>query len=206
MAAQQLRHLPQSLANLIPVTTTSLGRLWPICLYAIVLMPWLTGFSWITGGSGENTLYSGWNRSTRALESIKVVDAANPKRLFNESVRVRPGGPDRFPIAPGGAQYPADTGLRVPEKVVVSWRELPPPGAEPYTGELQGPYIVEVRSRIPADVLRMASRDGYVLNLIFAFGESPVLFNWRLSRLAAGKGYENVACGGDAPDRYCVER
>ena len=154
--------------------------------------------------AGENVLYSDWNGSARSLESVNIISPDGRNRYL-AGARAHPGGPDYLPISPGGFQYFAENGHRVPDQVAISWRELPPPGAEPYTGELKGPYTVDVRSRIPKDVLPMAGRDGYALTLMFSVGELPILFNWRLIAFGkvTGKGIQKLRCGGDAPDRHC---
>jgi hypothetical protein len=151
---------------------------------------------------GENVCYGASNRSRRELEQVRVVRASGPNRdLFaqagqppiSEENRKRIWGDktgDNLPypkahrlrsMGPGGGYCNrADTGKRVPDKALVQWREMPPPGGAPYTGELKGPYEVEVRSRIPAHVLKLAEQQEYTLRISFSAGETPVWFDWGL--------------------------
>lgn len=137
---------------------------------------------------GENAGYGASNVSSRELEQVRVVDAANPDReYFGQSGQpvmtygnyVPPPGTKTRPSY-GANRYMSDTGHKVPEAILISWREMPPPGGQPYTGKLVGPFKILVRSKIPPNVLEQARRDKVSLNFGFSAGEVPPYMVWRL--------------------------
>lgn len=154
---------------------------------------------------GENARYGADNTAPREMEQVRVVDAANPDRwYFSQSGQPantwKPSAkyPRQMPSF-GGNQYNSDSGHKIPEEVLISWREMPPPGGQPYTGELKGPHRVKVRSRIPDEVLKQARRDGFSVELSFSAGELPILFNWKLvDYKSLSHGIKEWCIGGDA--------
>lgn len=154
---------------------------------------------------GENAAYGANNTSPREIEQVRVMDASNPDRwYFSQSGqpantwKPSPGHPRSLPNF-GGYQYNSDSGHKVPEEVLITWREMPPPGGQPYTGELKGPYRVKVRERIPKEVLAAARKDGFSVELSFSAGELPILFNWKLIDFVSLKhGTKDWCIGGDS--------
>jgi hypothetical protein len=157
--------------------------------------------------SGENASYSVNNIAPRELEQVRLVDGMNPDRwYFSQSGQAantwKPSAkyPKSMPSF-GGNQYSSDSGHKIPDELLVSWREMPAPGSQPYTGEAKGPFRIKVRSRIPEDVLRQIRREGVSLQLSFTAGELPILFNWKLvdyHRESALIGIEVLRQGGDS--------
>ena len=156
---------------------------------------------------GENAGYGASNVGPSELEQVRVVDASNPDRwYFSQSGQpsgINPGFKHAKTkrIAAGNNRYMADTGHQVPEAVLVSWRELPPPGGQPYTGKLFGPYRVVVRSRIPAAVLEQTQTRTVHIDIGFTSGMVPPIMQWRLIDDAAGSDMQGrpkiLAEGGD---------
>lgn len=152
--------------------------------------------------SGENISFSFWNASSRELESLAVTKPGEPrvKWASQGGMKPRPSGSKEPSF--GGDRYFADNNQKIPEEVDVSWREMPPPGGAPYTGELKGPYRMEVRSRIPPDILKMAGKNGYVLSVTWSMGVEPVKFNWKLESRTFDKNdvgtSKELARGGDS--------
>ena len=156
---------------------------------------------------GENAGYGDVNVSSRNLEQIRVADASNPERMYASPLGapagVSPGReyPKTNRIAAGHNRYMADTGHKVPEAVLVSWREMPALGAQPYTGQLFGPYRIVVRSRIPASVLQQIRQDKVRIDIGFSVGMVPPIMQWRLVDEAAGSDLQGnskiLAQGGD---------
>ena len=70
--------------------------------------------------------------------------------------------------------------VKVPEAILISWREMPPTGGQPYTGKLVGPFKILVRSKVPPDILEQARRDNVSLNFGFSAGEVPPYMQWQL--------------------------
>ncbi|MBS0511777.1 MAG: hypothetical protein JSR42_11475 [Proteobacteria bacterium] len=152
--------------------------------------------------SDEEFIIGAWNACDRELEDVRVEDARNPEKWWFSQLgqHPRPIRPDtKFPLRPsfGGDQRSG----RIPDAVTVQWREMPPPGAKPYTGELKGPFLITgIRSRIPADRLRMAREPLYVLSVEFSAGVEPIRFDWMLRRFSEGGrgGTKEIAFGGDS--------
>ena len=150
--------------------------------------------------SGENLAVGFWNNSDREIRSIGI------HRTSAEGRRVKWAGQGSMMPRPDGRKTPSFGGNRhdnidyeIPEEVEVSWRELPPPGGDFYTGELKGPYRVKVLSRIPPEILRVARKRGYWVEISFTAGELPILFNWRLTDFTGeGPGYKKLCQGGDS--------
>ena len=156
---------------------------------------------------GENAGYGASNVGAEKLQDVKVVDATNPDRwYFSQSGQPSgslPGAkiPKTRRIAAGNNRYMSDTGHKVPEAVLVSWREMPAPGGQPYTGKLFGPYRITVRSRIPAEVLDKIRKDTMHIDIGFSAGMVPPIMQWRLIDDAAGSDMQGrpkiLAEGGD---------
>ncbi|TAH48573.1 MAG: hypothetical protein EYC67_05050 [Betaproteobacteria bacterium] len=150
----------------------------------------------------EEFVMGAWNASDRKLEDVRVADHGRPEVWWFSQLRQRPrpqGADSPQPLRPGfgGDQRSG----RIPDAVTVQWREMPSPGARPYTGELKGPFtILNVRSRIPPDILRLAREPRYVLYLQFSAGVEPVRFDWMLRRFTeTGRGGpQEIAFGGDS--------
>lgn len=139
------------------------------------------GLYWTTGKIAGNYRVEVLSRIWTAPVFNRLMDANNPNRwYFSQS-----GQPANTwkPSAKHPRQMPSFGGNqlnphKIPEEVLITWREMPPSGGQPYTGELKGPYRVKVRERIPDEVLKQARRDGFSVNLSFSAGELPILFNW----------------------------
>ena len=135
---------------------------------------------------GENAGYGARNVGPRELEQVKVVDASNPDReYFGQSGQPAKAYPPSLPVSSrnpgyGGNQYMSDTGHKVPEAILISWREMPAPGAPSYTGTLIGPFKISVRSKVPPEVLAQAQKDRISLNFGFTSGLVPPYMVWQL--------------------------
>jgi hypothetical protein len=151
---------------------------------------------------GENAKYGASNTTPREIEQVRVMNASNPNRwYFSQSGQPantwKPSAeyPRRMPSFGGNHLNPH----KIPEEVLITWREMPPSGGQPYTGELNGPYRVKVRERIPKEVLNAASKDGYLVELSFSAGELPIRFNWKLIDFVSLKhGTKDWCIGGDS--------
>ncbi len=147
---------------------------------------------------GEIVGYSAWNNSYEEVQNIDIVGIySERKQLILSFLRGEPYPGRRIQGFVGNVQYMSDTGHKVPEEVEVSWRKMPPPGGQPYTGERMGPYRVVVRSRIPEQALRMARRDGYSLGINFSVGKQPVLLCWGIATQESDyRGRSTIMSGG----------
>lgn len=156
-------------------------------------------------GAGENARYGADNTAPWDIQDVNVADVTNPDRWYFSQSRQpantwKPSAkyPRQMPSF-GGDQFNSDSGHKIPGEVLISWREMPPPGGQPYTGEVKGPYRVEARERIPKKVLEAAKNDGFSVELSFSSGELPILFNWRLIDFVSLKhGTKDWCIGGDS--------
>ena len=144
---------------------------------------WVSGCSSALGGlvgidDGDHVAYSLWNATEADLQSSLLVSedgreiSGSPiQPKLNRSKGWQGDGLIKFP----------DTGHRIPERVKLSWRELPKAGQKVYQGDLVGPFDLALRSRITNDVLTQvrASRK-YRLEMAFSVGVQPIQFRWRL--------------------------
>lgn len=127
---------------------------------------------------GDHVAYNLWNATEYDLQSSLLVTAdgreisGSPiQAKLNKSKGWQGDGLIKFP----------DAGHRIPERVKLSWRELPKAGQKVYQGDLVGPFDLALRSRIPNDVLALVrvSRK-YRLEMAFSVGVQPAQFRWRL--------------------------
>ena len=150
---------------------------------------------------GENAAYGATNNSSNDVEQVRVIDAKPNSDFWVFSQSYQPAAP-RVKYGFGGNQYRSDTGHKVPEAVLVTWRELPAPGQPPYTGTLHGPYKVQIRERIPKEVLAMAKEEGLVMQVSLTAGQLPILFNWMLTDFQRSQGKNgrivNMCIGGES--------
>lgn len=169
----------------------------------IGLLQFLSGGAVQAGGlfgSGENASYSVRNIAPREMEDVQVVGAtgmpyAGQLRQPANTWKPSPQHPRQMPSFGGNHLNPH----KIPEEVLITWREMPPSGGQPYTGELNGPYQVKVRERIPKEVLNAASKNGYLVELSFSAGELPIRFNWKLIDFVSLKhGTKDWCIGGDS--------
>ena len=157
---------------------------------------------------GENASYSATNLNRRAVEDVELTGSDG--RSYDSALSTDPYSlksgftytPFRVGVAGGGNQYMSDTGHKVPEEMFVTWRELPPAGVKPYTGQRKGPFRVKVREKIPREVLFQIRKPGVSLQMIFAFSDDGLLFDWQLiefkSVSGSGSGIDVLRQGGDS--------
>jgi len=127
---------------------------------------------------GDHVAYSLWNATESDLQSTLLV-AADGQEISGSPIQRNIGRSKGW--QGGGLRKFPDAGHRIPERVKLSWRELPKAGQKVYQGDLVGPFDLALRSRIPADVLSQvrASRK-FRLEMAFSVGVQPIQFRWRL--------------------------
>ena len=130
----------------------------------------------------EEVIYNAQNTIDSTINAVEIIRTDTGEQLFYRSVDVSPINRNTWGISSfwGIGAFAPDSGDPVPEEVKVSWRKLPRAGQALYRGDVEGPYTVKVRSRIPLDVLKKSREPGYDLALMFLVGKSPVSFCWRL--------------------------
>lgn len=164
--------------------------------------------------SGTNACYAIRNIGTKDIQDLRVISADDPRLWYESALRQRastitdysssmPGSTLGF----GGSCYRHDSGHQVPDAVLVSWRELPEAGGKAYSGRQLGPYRIEIRARVPEEVLALARRHPYSLEFSFTAGALPIYFNWQLISFGATDrwGINRLCVGGDSFEELRLE-
>lgn len=149
---------------------------------------------------GENAKYGASNTAPREIEQVEV-EGIDGRPYFSQSGQRADTRKPGVKYVPGfgGDQFNSDSGHKIPEEVLISWREMPPPGGQSYTGELKGPYRVKVREHIPKEVLAIARREGFSVDISFSAGELPIILNWKLTDYTGSDpGTKSRCIGGDS--------
>ena len=136
----------------------------------------------VANDNNEEVIYNAQNTVDKTVNAVEIIRSDTKEQLFYRSVDVSPVNRNTWDLSTSwqiGAFIP-DSGDPVPEQVEIRWRKLPKQGQAIYRGDIEGPYAIQVRSRIPVDVLKKSREDGYDLSLMFLVGRSPVTFCWRL--------------------------
>lgn len=147
---------------------------------------------------GETASYAAFNPSHQDGFEMGRLEAADEELLLDEglSIPALPAGASGW--SGGGPLIPGDTGHRVPQKVRVSWRLPPREGQARYKGDLVGPFEPRLRSKIPDEVLRAATKRGRILQIAVSVGVVPILVRWRLIEPNPdGRGHREMSRGGD---------
>lgn len=156
------------------------------------------GLSTIARG-GETASYSLFNGTKDQHFEMAGILRPGSKYEIVRVLRMPAPPPNAIGWRGGGALAPADTGHRVPERVAVSWRLPPKPGQEELKGDLVGPYEIELRSRIPAEVLEavgIAAKD-MILEIAVSVGVLPIQVRWQLTDFNRPHRQQTVYSGGD---------
>lgn len=140
-----------------------------------------------------------WNANpNQAIHRAELRDTRTG-RLLTDTFRME----SWVPGAPGwigfGVTYSPDNGLRVPERVSVTWWFDPEAAARNELASRQGPYVVALRSRISERVLRAAARAeaGDTLEIGIGAGVVPPVVRWHLVRRGSMRPSEILERGGD---------
>ena len=149
---------------------------------------------------GEGFGISAGNLGSVELESVEVAGVGADQEKYAMQAGARPLTGPQPSFASGDT--PSDLGKRIPEKVAVSWRDLPENGQPSYTGTQHGPHIVDIRSRIPAEVLSQARKRGFMVEISLEIPAVPIVMNWQLvesrSITGSGNGVRFIRQGGDS--------
>ena len=143
--------------------------------------------------SGENVSYAIWNRSsTQDLRdaALFVTDGRGEKQWLAASSRQDPLPPGEDGWQSGGAAQLPDAGHRVPENLQAAWRS---------NGMPQGPFRMDLRARIPADVLeKIRGSTRYQLEIGVGAGDNRPTARWRLIEKAPDRpGMQEIQRGGE---------
>lgn len=127
-----------------------------------------------------NVGYGAWNISDKEVTNVNIGGYYKKKRLTSY--------PHMTPRMGITVFFNKQVTNIIPEEVKVSWHNTEP----------VGPYRVKLRSRIPDDVIRKASKTTHTLKIGVSVGKLPILVCWRLERSAYPKpGSYYVQQGGD---------
>lgn len=142
---------------------------------------------------GENVTYAIWNRSgSHGLEdaALFITNGRGEKYWLAMSARQDPLPPGEAGWQSGGSAQLPDAGHRVPEQLQAAWRS---------GGMQRGPLAIELRARIPADVLeKIRGNTRYQLEIGVGAGDNRPTVRWRLIEKVPDKpGMQEVQRGGD---------
>lgn len=147
---------------------------------------------------GETASYAAFNPSHESGFEMGRLEAADEELLLDEGLTIPALPPGAPGWSGGGPLMFGDTGHRVPNRVKVSWRLPPREGQGRYKGDLVGPFTLELRSKIPDEVLNAATKRGRILQIAVSVGIIPILVRWRLIEPNLdGRGHREMSRGGD---------
>lgn len=136
------------------------------------------------------------NYGSVPVENGRVDGVGADKRSYDSQSLKRPYLGQRPSFA--AASIFQDNKQRIPDRVSVSWLDMPEQGNPSYSGKINGPFIVEIRSRIPAEVLQYAKRRLFSIDIGLAINNGPVLVDWALYRTPENPSNPSYLCvGGD---------
>ena len=127
---------------------------------------------------GEGYGIGAINFGKTELEEIRVSGVGDDRDTYHAQAGQRPfkGARPSFP----NPDTAPDNNQRIPNAVSVSWKEMPAQGQPSYTGTQRGPFLVDIRSRIPPEVLRQARTSGFFVEIGIEINDGPIVMNWRL--------------------------
>ncbi len=149
---------------------------------------------------GEGFGIGAINFGNSEVEQIKVSGVGDDRRQYHAQAGQRPfrGARPAFPRS----SVSQDNEQRIPEKVSVVWRDLPPQGQPSYTGAQHGPFVIDIRPRIPVEVLSKARTNGFFIEVGLEINDGPIIMNWQLveskSITKTGNGIAVIRQGGDS--------
>lgn len=127
--------------------------------------------------TGEHFTYGYYKAD---LGEIEVVEAFTNRGDF-AFAKGGLGSNTRVVQSPDLRDVSAYKGREIPEWIDIHWRKHPVPGSPPGTGEPVGPFRVQVRERIPKDVLELVRGANHEhIELIFMIRNDGVDFKWEL--------------------------
>lgn len=147
-------------------------------------------------GSGEAFGLGFVNFGKTTIEQVRIDGVGNDKNQYDGHSLVRPflGKPPAF----ANVSTLQDTNKKIPDQVSITWQEFLGENVPANKGKLFGPFVVDVRSRIPKKVLQLATKRKYGIGIGLAINNGPITTNWGLF-YSGERGVEsNYLCvGGD---------
>jgi hypothetical protein len=136
------------------------------------------------------------NYGSVPVENGRVDGVDADKRSYDSQSLKRPYLGQRPSFA--AASIFQDNKQRIPDRVSVSWLDMPEQGNSSYSGKINGPFIVEIRSRIPAEILQYAQKRFFSVRISLIINSGPISMNWALYRVQENASSPSYLCvGGD---------
>jgi len=162
---------------------------------ALLLLPALSACSGspkLRSGIGLTVDYRTASPEVAPKEGLEATTETG-RRLFGSSVQSSQNGGSNTFFAEG-----------LPDTVRVTWREGTESGKYWSTGRVVGDYTIQVRERVPAEVLRYANAArGRMVRLLFRIKDDGVLLGWDVEETvrhpSGGSGLVYSLHGGDVP-------
>ena len=144
------------------------------------------------GRGGEHVTYAIWNRSSQEIDDARlfIMNGRGEQNWLAVNPRMYPLPPGAAGWQSGGSAFLPDVNHRVPEKMNVSlFRD----------GRPEGPVVVDLRAKIPAEVLeKIRGNVRYELQIGIGAGINPPAVRWVLYETVPDKlGPQELQRGGD---------
>jgi len=156
----------------------------------------------LPAGAGDKAAYATWNANgERWVYGVELRDAASG-RLLSSASRTHPWTSQSMGWRGYGAAYLPSNGIRIPERVGVSWWFDPDAARRRDPATRQGPYVIGLRGRLGARALAAAAGGArrYMLEIGVGAGVVPPVLRWHLRDRHAVPPGSVVERGGDEVD------
>ena len=121
---------------------------WPVIPLAVLAL-----VACSTAMSGDHVSYAAWNLdSTQELRDVRVMAADGRYEVLFSGKFANARPPNSVGWQFGGITNLPEGKHRMPKRIAVSWRLVPPEGQHSQKGELQGPYELDFEAAVPGDV------------------------------------------------------
>lgn len=152
--------------------------------------------------SGDKAAYAPWNaHRERWVYGVELRDASTG-RLLATAARTHPWTARALGWRGYGAAYLPGNGIRIPERVSISWWFDPDAARRRDPATRQGPHVIALRGRISARALAAAASGErrFMLEIGIGAGHVPPLLRWHLRDRHADPPGSVVERGGDEVD------
>jgi hypothetical protein len=136
------------------------------------------------------------NYGTSSVENGRVDGVGADRRSYDNQSLKRPYLGQRPSFS--AASILQDNKQRIPDSVSVSWLDLPEQGNPSFSGKINGPFVVDIRSKIPGEILQYAQRRFFSIRISLTINSGPISMNWALHRVQENASSPSYLCvGGD---------
>lgn len=188
----------------VPCSVAVLFAYLSCAAYAAAADPSLAGAAGAGGfvQSGDKAAYATWNANgQRSVHGVELRDAATGRLLASAS-RKHPWTAGSMGWRGYGAAYLRSDGIRIPERVGISWWFDEGAAKRRDPASRQGPYVIDLRGRLGERALAAAAGGDrrFMLEIGIGAGVVPPVLRWHLRDRNASPPGGVVERGGDEVD------